>query len=394
MSGDGRFGEILAWTGLSAPVEPTAEPEDVASQPVAAGPRKPFVPPPWPFDSQPEPEAPAPAPAAVPFVPTPLPFAPTRHTFGPAPEPAVLTTAPAAPLPQPAAPPQRPFAPPPWPFDSPAERRAAAPEPVAAPELFVPTPLPFAPKRHTYEPPPEPVVVLPEPPGPARPRFGPMHAEATARAARFVAAQQGAGPARRSASRNGAGPTSNGQTEFSPKGAAILKAAGVYGVNPFPAPATPAQTASDLRHEAIERALARGRALADDADQSPARQQSAISSDQIGLGAVLACVLFLEICGGVVAFALGGGYLILAFGLALDACARMLGTIAAVRTGSEWGTGWRWACALIGSPAVLAFAFYGEGVLVDKDLARLAGPIAAFAIICVVVGLAGIPAGI
>ena len=112
------------------------------------------------------------------------------------------------------------------------------------------------------------------------------------------------------------------------------------------------------------------------------------------LGLALICVLLLEVVGGVIFFSLSNGYFMLAFGLALDACARTLGTVAAARKGKAWGAGWQWACALIGSPAVVTFAFYDDGTLVDTELAPLAGPIAAFAIVCIVIGLAGIPAGI
>jgi hypothetical protein len=43
---------------------------------------------------------------------------------------------------------------------------------------------------------------------------------------------------------------------------------------------------------------------------------------------------------------------------------------------------------------VAAFAFRGDGSLVDADPAPLAGPIAVLAMLCLVIGLAGIPAGI
>ena len=181
-------------------------------------------------------------------------------------------------------------------------------------------------------------------------------------------------------------------SSLSPTGAAVLKAAEAYGATPFPAPAVEKSPAARARAAAISRALARGLALREP-DPQPVRAEADVNSDELGLGAVLVLILFAEVFGGVVACALAGGYLVLAFGLALDACARMLGTVAATRAGREWGTGWRWACALLGSPAVAAFAFAGDGTLVDTDLAPLAGPISALAIICLVIGLAGIPAG-
>jgi hypothetical protein len=378
------FGELLAWTGLTAPVDPAADPPAAAEEPPRVEAPRPFVPTPPPF-----------VPTPPPFVPTPLPF-PSRQAQVPvlaAPEP--IAAPPPAPPP---APPQR-FVPPPWPFDPPTEpgappSRPGAPSPPAgaAAQPFIPTPLPFAPTRYTYSPEPEPLIVVPQP-ATTRPRFGPMHAEATARAARFVATHHAAAPARRVASPNGASPGSNGLTNLSPKGAAVMKAAAAYGVAPLPSPSAGTVTAFDRRQEAIERAIARGRSLAGEADPQPAREQSNIGSEQLGIGIALVCILLIEVFGGAVWFALGGGYVVLAFGLALDACARMLGTVAATRAGREWGTGWRWACALLGSPAVAAFAFAGDGTLVDTDLAPLAGPISALAIICLVIGLAGIPAG-
>jgi len=284
------------------------------------------------------------------------------------------------------------FVAPPWPFDSSPEDAPAAPEPVPAPAPPVVTPLPFA--RTSVPAPPvfEPVILAAPKPAPARPRFGPMHAEATARATRFVTARAAETgdrvPGRRSADLEPSAPAGLTST-----GAAVLRAAEAYHVGPRPIPtAGGTSTASDLRREAVERALARGRSLADEQERKPEPQRD--SSDDLGLGVALVSVLLLEIFGVVVALALSGGYLVLAFGLALDACARMLGTVAAARHGEEVGRGWCWANAIVGSPAVIAFAFNDDGRLVDADLAPLAGPVAGLAIIGIVIGLAGIPAGI
>jgi hypothetical protein len=281
----------------------------------------------------------------------------------------------------------------PWPFDPDPEPEPEAIAPRAVPLPHVPTPLPFAPNRVTFVP--EPVIVLPKA-ARSGPRFGQMHAEATARATRYAAAHA-TEPERRAAGQRTEAPPSE-RSILSPRVAAIVSATAAYGAGAAhgagaaraPAFASPAARA---RAEAIERALARGRAQ-HEATPPPAPTQIGFDSMKLGLGVTLVCVLLVEVLGGVFALSLANGYVMLAFGLALDACARTLGTVAAARTGKGWGPGWSWSCALLGSPAVVAFAFYDDGTLVDTDLAPLAGPIAAFAIVCIVIGLAGIPAGI
>jgi hypothetical protein len=76
---------------------------------------------------------------------------------------------------------------------------------------------------------------------------------------------------------------------------------------------------------------------------------------------------------GVGKFAVGGGHVLLAFGLALDACARALGTVAASRAGDEPAAWW---CALGGSPFVAAFALFAPSGPVKVDPAPLAGYVA------------------
>jgi hypothetical protein len=71
------------------------------------------------------------------------------------------------------------------------------------------------------------------------------------------------------------------------------------------------------------------------------------------LAATLTLVVAAEMYLDVVGVAVDSGLVLLAFGIALDACARGLGTIAAARTGSQ---GWAWACLLGGTPVVAAFA--------------------------------------
>jgi hypothetical protein len=66
-----------------------------------------------------------------------------------------------------------------------------------------------------------------------------------------------------------------------------------------------------------------------------------------------------------------------ASGLALDASARALGTVAACQAGSP---GWAWACALGGSPLVVSFASLQSDGPVDVDPAPLAGVVATGAV--------------
>jgi hypothetical protein len=101
------------------------------------------------------------------------------------------------------------------------------------------------------------------------------------------------------------------------------------------------------------------------------------------VGVVLVLVEILEIYVGAVLLGIDTGRVVLAFGLALDACARALGTIAAERRAEP---DWSWSCALIGSPAVCLFARYRDGGRVTTEPAPLAGMVALVA--CWVLALA------
>jgi len=85
---------------------------------------------------------------------------------------------------------------------------------------------------------------------------------------------------------------------------------------------------------------------------------------------VLTAALVAEVYFGVVRWAVSGGHVLLALGLALDTCARALGTVAAGRAGNG---GSALACALGGSPFVAGFALFGEDGPVMIDPAPLAG---------------------
>jgi hypothetical protein len=88
------------------------------------------------------------------------------------------------------------------------------------------------------------------------------------------------------------------------------------------------------------------------------------------LGLTLIVVAFVEVFVGVTETGLDKGHVLIAFALAMDACARALGTIAAARAGERE---WAWSCALGGSPFVAAFALFQPEGPVKADPAPLAG---------------------
>jgi hypothetical protein len=106
---------------------------------------------------------------------------------------------------------------------------------------------------------------------------------------------------------------------------------------------------------------------------------------------VLAALLGVEVYLGATQVGLGRGLLLLAFGLALDACARALGTIAASKAGAQ---AWAWASALGGSPVVAVFALFRRSGPVEIDPAPLAGLIALLAVGILVVAVAVAALGI
>jgi hypothetical protein len=127
-------------------------------------------------------------------------------------------------------------------------------------------------------------------------------------------------------------------------------------------------------------AMSRGATLAREAAVARAAQapdKAPVRTAHGTLGALtaiaLAAVLGAEVYFGVVRWALAGDHLLLAFGIALDTCARGLGTIAAGRA-KDPPAGWR--CVLGGSPFVAGFALYGPDGPVATDPAPLAGLVA------------------
>jgi hypothetical protein len=101
-------------------------------------------------------------------------------------------------------------------------------------------------------------------------------------------------------------------------------------------------------------------------------------------GFALAAVLVAEVYVGVARAGFDSGHVLFAFGLALDACSRGLGTIAASREGSSE---WAWWCALGGSPVVAWFALFQHGGPVRTEPAPLAGLIGILALVVLAVAL-------
>jgi hypothetical protein len=106
------------------------------------------------------------------------------------------------------------------------------------------------------------------------------------------------------------------------------------------------------------------------------------------LGLLMGSVLFAALCGEVylavaVTWLHGAGGL-LGFGILLDACSRLLGTIAAGRVGSR---GWAWACLIGGTPVVVWFAFFQRSGPVLRAPAPLAGLFGLAALAVAAVGL-------
>ncbi len=109
------------------------------------------------------------------------------------------------------------------------------------------------------------------------------------------------------------------------------------------------------------------------------------------IGLALALVVAAESLILVIAVSLGHDHPALAFGFALDACARSLGTIAAAREGNH---GRAWACIVIGSPAVVSFVLPRRDGAIDTEPGPLAGVISVLAIGTVALALLGAAIGI
>jgi hypothetical protein len=109
------------------------------------------------------------------------------------------------------------------------------------------------------------------------------------------------------------------------------------------------------------------------------------------VGLALAAVLCFELYAGVGSLALSGGHLLLALGIALDACSRALGTVATGRTAEPC---WGWACAVGGSPAVTVFAMFGTDGPVLAEPGPLAGFVSMLAMLLIALAVLGSMLGV
>lgn len=109
------------------------------------------------------------------------------------------------------------------------------------------------------------------------------------------------------------------------------------------------------------------------------------------VGIALVAVLCCEIYVGLEEVALGAGHVVLAFGIALDACSRVLGTVAAHRAEEPR---WVWPCVIGGSPVVVMFALFQRSGPVTAEPAPLAGLLSVLALGTIAIALAATVLGI
>ncbi len=102
-----------------------------------------------------------------------------------------------------------------------------------------------------------------------------------------------------------------------------------------------------------------------------------LAAPALGLGLVLSGIVAAELYFGIARLGMDSGLWGLALGLAIDACARILGTVAARRAGAARAA---WACAIAGSPGVAVFTLFDSDGPVGVDPAPLAGLLSVLAI--------------
>jgi hypothetical protein len=102
------------------------------------------------------------------------------------------------------------------------------------------------------------------------------------------------------------------------------------------------------------------------------------------VGLALAAILIVEVYLGVVQVAFTAGRVMLGFAIALEACSRAIGTVAAARSGDR---GWAGACAIGGAPFVIWFAFWRPSGRSEIEPAPLAGLLAGVAVLLGVLAL-------
>jgi len=112
---------------------------------------------------------------------------------------------------------------------------------------------------------------------------------------------------------------------------------------------------------------------------APAVEQGAGVLVGLAMAAVLIAEVYLD-----VVYGFGGGRAVLAFAIALEACSRALGTVAAARAGEG---AWACACAIGGAPVVVWFALLRPSGRVEVEPAPLAGLLAGLAALLAVIAL-------
>jgi hypothetical protein len=122
--------------------------------------------------------------------------------------------------------------------------------------------------------------------------------------------------------------------------------------------------------------------------------QAEIVAAGVVAGAALVAACGAELIWAVISVMLDSGRVVLGLGIAFDACARVLGTLDSERAGR---TQWAWACAVIGSPAVVAAARVwprmgrpgGASAPGEQPIeaAPFAGLMATLALVCIFIGL-------
>jgi hypothetical protein len=121
------------------------------------------------------------------------------------------------------------------------------------------------------------------------------------------------------------------------------------------------------------------------------RDGGSLAAAGLLVGAALALALCVELYFGVAKVMLDGGRWLLGLGILLDACSRLLGTVAAGRVRAP---DWAWACVIIGSPAVAVFALFRAEGPVSAEPAPLAGLISLAAMTIVAIAVLASALGI
>jgi hypothetical protein len=153
-------------------------------------------------------------------------------------------------------------------------------------------------------------------------------------------------------------------------------------------PTTPLGAASAAAQRARVSADPAASAAESGADERSAREQRERAGMVLGVSLLVVTVAELMIFVAILGF--GDGHPLLAIGFALDASARVLGTIAFARDGDDDRA---WGCVIIGSPAVVNSTLLGEST-VSTEPAPLAGALGAIACALIVLWGLGSLAGI